>query len=245
MNLHGQGYPDVQRFDAYGPTEFFFRIQTFLSANRRRYPRVRRTVEEVATGRLCVDNGYPNPLPQEVFYRWADVTGPERCKELCEEEFRCADAFYYVENTCKIYLDAYTFESTLPTGRNDVHYRAGPFQPTISPVSDPPVAPTEPPIAPTNTPVAPTTPPSAPAPSFCISNTKLKPYGLAGYTCAGSEGDTTTVQCNRSARARVAPGHPTPVPRRTAPTGYPKTCPYCPVHTAITIADLCRFFHVL
>jgi len=231
MNLHNHNYPDVQRMGTYGPTEFFFQIRKFFYANRRRYPRLTRTVEEESTDQYCtdpIDDGVTSP-PVTFFQKYIieaenslTPMTKERCKQLCQDDDRCSDAFYfhyknYYPPYCKIHFDLYPCISTSYRYNADaVHYKAGNVQPTLQPIlqSTQPISqPILQPISqPTSSPVG--------APSLCISSdNQLISCALAGYSCVGNSGDSndgTTTQQGCEARG----GNWTPYSCTTANSYY-------------------------
>jgi hypothetical protein len=212
INNHNHDYPNRRRSD-YGPTEFFFQLKKFFYANRGRNSKPIRSTGQIIKDQVCAGD-FDGFVPPGSFFRydyWSNehpnVT-PEECQKLCQDDFRCTDAFYGEYSAdlkfCKFYYDAMPCESTVPrTWGNMVHYKMGDllYSPTSSPSAAPIPSPT---LAPTtSSPVATTPPapaPTDPTPNGICSVNELNAGATAGYSCLGGLGGdsnfgTTEEQC--------------------------------------------------
>ena len=113
INYHNHDYPNKRRSSRYGPTEFFFGLKTFFDENRGRYGRGYRVTETTTHDRACSDpwdfDGFAPPEGMFRYDYWSNQHGgvsPDKCREKCEADFRCTDAFYgdYGDGTefCKL-----------------------------------------------------------------------------------------------------------------------------------------------
>jgi len=154
VNYLNHDYP-LNRKMLFGATEFYFQLRIYFNNNRGRYPDPERpAVDQVATDVKCADPaGFQVRVPPESFFREdilpvGDGMTAARCKEICQNDFRCTDAFFvdytsgggpppppadgddvfklhHGKKGCIVYTDTYPCLATEPfTGYNAVHFKA-------------------------------------------------------------------------------------------------------------------------
>ncbi len=193
INMHNHDYPNMRRSSG-GPTEVFFQLRSFFNANRGLRSSPSYKVEQMSEMFVCANPGdFDGYTPPESFFRyeptltWTPMT-PARCKEYCENDFRCTDAFYVdysqygLRPMCKIFMEPYPCLATRYSYYPAVHFKAtGEIVPTSSPTANP--------TAPTGSPTANPTRPQTEAPtpplqrSFCENGEELQADNNAGFSC--------------------------------------------------------------